>query len=88
MDAPAWRSRHWASLFAPSVSHVLHSIVSQDAIAQAAVVPRAYSVLASSTFAFTICFAVWTMFAILGIPLQKQLGLSETEFGLIAATPS
>ena len=27
------------------------------------------------------------MFAILGIPLQKQLGLSETEFGLIASMP-
>lgn len=57
------------------------------ALPQAAVAPRAYAVLASSTFAFTICFAVWTMFAILGIPLQKQLGLSETEFGLIASMP-
>lgn len=57
------------------------------ALPQTAVAPRAYAVLASSTFAFTICFAVWTMFAILGIPLQKQLGLSETEFGLIASMP-
>lgn len=48
---------------------------------------QAYSVLFSSTFAFTICFAVWMMFAILGIPLKAQLGLSDTEFGLIAATP-
>jgi len=51
-------------------------------------VPRgAYKVLASSTLAFTICFAVWMMFAVLGIPLKKQLGLNETEFGLLAATP-
>ncbi|UUZ56087.1 NarK/NasA family nitrate transporter [Massilia sp. H-1] len=45
------------------------------------------AVLASSTIAFTICFAVWMMFAVLGIPIKKQLGLNETEFGLLAATP-
>lgn len=45
------------------------------------------AVLASSTFAFTICFAVWMMFAVLGIPIKAQLGLNETEFGLLAATP-
>lgn len=44
-------------------------------------------VLVSSTFAFTICFAVWMVFAVLGIPIKEQLGLSETEFGLLAATP-
>jgi NNP family nitrate/nitrite transporter-like MFS transporter len=50
--------------------------------------PRgACKVLASSTFAFTICFAIWMMFAVLGIPLKQQLGLNETEFGLLAATP-
>lgn len=48
---------------------------------------RAWRVLGSSTFAFTICFAVWMMFAILGIPLKKQLQLTDTEFGLIAAMP-
>ena len=47
----------------------------------------ATSVLISSTLAFTVCFAVWMMFAVLGIPLKKQLGLSETEFGLLAAMP-
>ncbi|MDL2356916.1 MAG: NarK/NasA family nitrate transporter, partial [Pseudomonadota bacterium] len=45
------------------------------------------AVLASSTFAFTICFAVWMMFAVLGIPIKAQLGLNETQFGLLAATP-
>lgn len=45
------------------------------------------SVLVSSTFAFTICFAIWMMFAVLGIPLKTQLGLNETQFGLLAATP-
>ena len=46
-----------------------------------------YSVVASSTFSFTICFAIWMMFAVIGIPIKQQLGLNETEFGLLAATP-
>jgi NNP family nitrate/nitrite transporter-like MFS transporter len=46
---------------------------------------KAISVLASSTFAFTVCFAVWMMFAVLGIPIKTQLNLTETEFGLLAA---
>lgn len=40
-----------------------------------------------STVAFTACFAVWTIFAIIGIRIKAQLGLSETEFGLLAGTP-
>lgn len=46
-----------------------------------------YLVLGGSTFAFTICFAVWMMFAVLGIPIRTELNLSETQFGLLAATP-
>ena len=48
---------------------------------------RPLAVLVSSTFAFTICFAIWMMFAVLGIPIKTQLGLNETEFGLLVATP-
>lgn len=44
-------------------------------------------VLSASTFAFTICFAVWMMFAVVGISIKTQLGLNETEFGLLAAMP-
>lgn len=44
-------------------------------------------VLTSSTVAFTVCFMIWMMFAVLGIPIQKALDLSETQFGLLAATP-
>jgi NNP family nitrate/nitrite transporter-like MFS transporter len=44
-------------------------------------------VLVSSTVSFTICFAIWMMFAVLGIPIKKMLGLNETEFGLLAAMP-
>lgn len=40
-----------------------------------------------STFAFTVCFAVWTIFAIIGIQIKKDLGLTETQFGLLIGTP-
>jgi MFS transporter, NNP family, nitrate/nitrite transporter len=40
-----------------------------------------------STIAFTICFAVWTIFAIIGIQIKKDLGLNETQFGLLVGTP-
>ena len=40
-----------------------------------------------STVAFTACFAVWTIFAIIGVQIQKDLGLSETQFGLLVGTP-
>jgi NNP family nitrate/nitrite transporter-like MFS transporter len=44
-------------------------------------------VLTSSTFSFTICFMVWMMFAVIGIPIKEMLSLNETQFGLLAATP-
>ncbi len=51
-------------------------------------VPRqAWRVLAVSTLAFTVCFMVWMMFGVVGIPLKKQLGLNATEFGLLTAMP-
>ena len=40
-----------------------------------------------STLAFTVCFAVWTIFSIIGIRIKDELGLSETEFGLLVGTP-
>jgi NNP family nitrate/nitrite transporter-like MFS transporter len=40
-----------------------------------------------STVAFTVCFAVWTIFSIIGIRIKDELGLSETEFGLLVGTP-
>ncbi|MBS1157273.1 MAG: putative Nitrite extrusion protein (Nitrite facilitator) NarK [Proteobacteria bacterium] len=48
---------------------------------------QAVPVLLASTFAFTICFAVWMVFAVLGIPIKQKFGLNETEFGLLAAMP-
>jgi MFS transporter, NNP family, nitrate/nitrite transporter len=46
-----------------------------------------YRALGFSTVAFTVCFAVWTIFSIIGIALKDQLGLSETQFGLLIGTP-
>lgn len=43
--------------------------------------------LGASTIAFTACFAVWTIFSIIGIRIQKELGLNDTEFGLLIGTP-
>ncbi len=49
--------------------------------------PGANRILGISTFAFTICFAVWTIFSIIGIQIKADLGLSDTEFGLLVGTP-
>ncbi|MBS0254639.1 MAG: MFS transporter [Proteobacteria bacterium] len=43
--------------------------------------------LGLSTFAFTVCFAVWTIFAIIGIEIKQELGLNDTQFGLLVGTP-
>lgn len=43
--------------------------------------------LTASTLAFTVCFAVWTIFSIIGIKIKADLGLNDTEFGLLVATP-
>jgi NNP family nitrate/nitrite transporter-like MFS transporter len=46
-----------------------------------------YRALGLSTFAFTVCFAVWTIFSIIGVQIKADLGLSDTQFGLLVATP-
>ena len=42
-------------------------------------------VLTMSTVAFTLMFAVWLMFGILGVPIQQELGLSDPELAWISA---
>ncbi|MDR3435108.1 MFS transporter [Telmatospirillum sp.] len=49
--------------------------------------PRSLRILVMSTLAFTICFAVWSVFSIIGIGIKQQLGLDDTEFGLLIGTP-
>ena len=43
--------------------------------------------LGLSTIAFTACFAVWTIFSIIGVAIKGELGLNDTQFGLLVATP-
>ena len=45
----------------------------------------AFRVTAMSTIAFTLMFAVWLMFGILGIPIQKELGISDEQLSWISA---
>jgi len=49
--------------------------------------PQANRMLTASTLAFTVCFAAWTIFSIIGVRIQEELGLSETQFGILIATP-
>ena len=48
---------------------------------------KAWSVLIVSTLAFTVCFMVWMMFGVIGIPIKKMLDLNATQFGLLMAMP-
>jgi NNP family nitrate/nitrite transporter-like MFS transporter len=49
--------------------------------------PGATSALWVSTFAFTACFAVWTIFSIIGVQIKADLNLTEAQFGLLVGTP-
>lgn len=46
-----------------------------------------HRMLGMSTLAFTVCFAVWTIFSIIGVKIKADLGLTDTQFGLLAGTP-
>lgn len=43
------------------------------------------SVLILSTIGFTLMFAVWLMFGVLGIPIRKELGLTDVQLSWLAA---
>ena len=38
-----------------------------------------------STTAFTLMFAVWLMFGILGVPIQKEFGLTDVQLSWVTA---
>jgi NNP family nitrate/nitrite transporter-like MFS transporter len=44
-------------------------------------------ILVVTTLGYIGCFAVWTIFAIIGVEIQRQYGLSDTEFGLLLGAP-
>jgi NNP family nitrate/nitrite transporter-like MFS transporter len=46
-----------------------------------------HKILGMSTLAFTVCFAVWTIFSIIGVQIKQDLGLTDTQFGLLVGTP-
>lgn len=48
---------------------------------------KQWSVVTASTTSFTVCFMVWMMFAVIGIPIKQSLGLNETQFGILVAMP-
>jgi NNP family nitrate/nitrite transporter-like MFS transporter len=48
---------------------------------------KGISVLIVSTLAFTVCFMVWMMFGVIGIPIRKALNLNSTQFGILTAMP-
>ena len=58
-------------------------------VAQSASPSRAsqYQALILSAGAFTVCFAVWTLFSIIGVKIKQELHLDDSEFGLLIATP-
>ncbi|MGQ0589982.1 MAG: MFS transporter [Sphingosinicella sp.] len=43
--------------------------------------------LATTTIAFTTCFAIWTIFSIIGVQIQRDLDLTDTQFGLLVGMP-
>ena len=46
-----------------------------------------HQMLGMSTVAFVFCFAVWTIFSIIGVRIKQELGLTDTQFGILVATP-
>ena len=49
------------------------------------VAPGRTRVLVLSTLSFTVMFAVWLMFGILGIPIRKEFGLTDVQLSWLTA---
>ncbi|MBW0092473.1 NarK/NasA family nitrate transporter [Pseudonocardia sp. KRD-184] len=47
--------------------------------------PGARRVLVLSTVAFTLMFAAWLMFGVLGIPIQQEFGLTDVQLSWLSA---
>jgi NNP family nitrate/nitrite transporter-like MFS transporter len=47
--------------------------------------PGAVRVLTMSTIAFTLMFAAWLMFGVLGIPIRDEFGLTDVQLSWLAA---
>jgi len=44
-------------------------------------------ILAVTTASYVACFAVWTIFAIIGVEIQREYALSDTDLGLLVGIP-
>jgi len=58
---------------------------SADLIESASEVNARRRVLTLSTIAFTLMFAVWLMFGVLGIPIRKEFGLTDVQLSWLIA---
>src|SRR6185312_10010922 len=76
-------SNHLEADLGPDMSNVA---LNTEAISAPAIAQRNRA-LALSSLAFTVCFAVWTLFSIVGVKIKQELGLDDAEFGLLIATP-
>jgi assimilatory nitrate reductase catalytic subunit len=65
---------------APMPSRAARTAISRGQTPEARVVTAA-------TMGFTLMFAVWVMFSIVGLALRKELGLSDGQFALLTAIP-
>lgn len=43
--------------------------------------------LCLATFSLTVCVALWVIFSIVGLELQRELALTDTQYGLLVAVP-
>lgn len=64
-------------------------IAGRSAMQTPPIAPRTEQIYATalSTFAFAICIAAWLLFSIIGVAIKEELGLSDTQFGILIATP-
>ncbi|MGE3782196.1 MAG: nitrate/nitrite transporter [Alphaproteobacteria bacterium] len=69
------------------VSSIIRPASADAAVSVAISTADQFRALILSLVAFTISFAVWTVFGIVGLSLQGELGLNQTEFGLLVALP-
>ena len=61
--------------------------MTSSAVTKPGITSEQIAALSMSTLAFAVNFAVWVMFSVIGIKIKAELSLSETEFGLLVATP-
>ncbi|GAA5436027.1 MFS transporter (plasmid) [Deinococcus aquaticus] len=70
------------------MTHAPSALTSAPALTgNAPLTPDARRVVTLATLGFTLMFAVWLMFAIVGLPIRKELGLTDAQFTLLTAIP-